>query len=68
MSAWVTLPSGSDARRDAALEELGGVLEAITCLARLIAAGPVTERERRLAAAVQLAAERAARAMRRLGG
>ena len=39
------------------------MLDAITCLARMVAAGPVTERERRLAAAVQLAAERARRAV-----
>jgi hypothetical protein len=68
MSPWVTIPSTSEARRDAAREDLRGLLEVIGCLARLIATGPVTERERRLATAVRLAAERAQRAARRLGG
>ena len=66
MSPWVTIPPASEARRDAAREDLCGTLEAISCLARLIAAGAVTERERRLAAAVRLAAERAKRAAARL--
>lgn len=68
MSPWVRLPSASDARHAAALSDLGGMLEAISCLARLIAAGAVTERERRLSAAIQLAVERAARGLRQLAG
>jgi hypothetical protein len=66
MSSWVTMPTADDARRDAAVEELGGMLEAIACLARLIAAGPVTARERRLAAAIGLAVHRARHAVRQL--
>ena len=66
MSPWVTLPRASEAQRDAAWEDLRGTLEAIACLAGMIAAGGVTERERRLAAAVHLAVERARRAMSRL--
>jgi hypothetical protein len=68
MSFWVTMPTADDARRDAAREELGGMFEAIACLARLIAAGPVTTRERRLAAAIRLAVERARYAARQLQG
>jgi hypothetical protein len=68
MSPWVRLPSASDARQAAALDDLQGMLEAIACLARLIAAGPVTERERRLSAAIHLAVERAVHATRRLAG
>jgi hypothetical protein len=68
MSPWVRLPSASDARHAAAVSDLRGTLEAIACLSRLIAAGPVTERERRLSAAIQLAVERAARATRHLAG
>lgn len=66
MSPWVTLPCASEAQRDAAWEDLRGTLEAIACLAGMIAAGGVTERERRLAAAVQFAAQRAERAVERL--
>jgi hypothetical protein len=66
MSPWVRLPPARDARRAAALGELGGMLEAISCLARMIAAGSVSARDRRLAAAMRLAVSRARRAVRRL--
>jgi len=54
------------ALRAAALTELRGLLEGIRCSAWLIARGRVTERELRLLVAIEMAAERAERALQRL--
>lgn len=62
----VSHPPGPTALRAAALEELRGVLEAIRCSAWLAIRGPLSERERRLLVAIDIAAERAERAVRRL--
>jgi len=42
------------------------MLEAIRCSVRLAARGPIGERERRLLVAIEIAAERAERAVQRL--
>ena len=66
MSPLVSIPPAPAALRAAALEELRGTLEAIRCSAWLVARGRVTERELRLLVAVEMAAERAERAVQRL--
>ncbi|MBI2074146.1 MAG: hypothetical protein HYW06_12120 [Gemmatimonadetes bacterium] len=66
MSPLVSLPPAPVALRAAALEELRGALEAIRCSAWLVARGQVTQRELRLVVAIDMAAERAERAVRRL--
>lgn len=66
MSPRVSFPAPPIALRAAALEELRGMLEAIRCSAWLAARGPITERERRLLVAIDMAVERAQQAMRRL--
>ena len=66
MSPWVSLPPSPLALRNAALEELRGMLDAIRCSVSLAARGPIGERERRLLVAIEIAAERAERAVQRL--
>ncbi len=62
----VSFPAPPLALRAAALEELRGTLEAIRCSAWLAARGTITERERRLLVAIDMAVERAEQAVRRL--
>lgn len=66
MDPRVSLAASPIALRAAALDELHGMLEAIRCSAWLAARGPITERERRLLVAIDMAVERAERAVRRL--
>ncbi len=66
MRSLVSLPPSPVALRAAALEEVRGVLDAIRCSAWLVARGRITERERRLLIAIEMAAERAERALQRL--
>lgn len=62
----MSIPPASVALRAAALDEVRGALEAIRCGAWLAARGPVRQRELRLLVAIDLAAERAERAVQRL--
>ncbi|HLB37411.1 MAG TPA: hypothetical protein VJL31_12640 [Gemmatimonadales bacterium] len=66
MSPLVSVPPVHLALRAAALEELRGALEAIRCTSWLAARGCVTARELRLLVAIDMAAERAERAIERL--
>ena len=66
MAPGVSFPSPPVALRAAALEDLRGTLDVIRCSAWLAARGPVTERERRLLVAIDMAVERAQRALRQL--
>lgn len=66
MSPRVSLPAPPIALRAAAREELLGMLDAIRCSAWLAARGPITERERRLLVAIDMAVERAEHAVHRL--
>jgi len=66
VSPLVSFPPASVALRAAALDELRGALEAIRCGAWLAARGRVTQRELRLLVAIDMAAERAERAVQRL--
>jgi hypothetical protein len=65
VSPLVSFPPAS-ALRAAALEELRGTLEAIRCSAWLAAREDIPERQRRLLVAIDMAAERAEHAVRRL--
>jgi hypothetical protein len=66
MSPLVSLPPASLALRAAALEELRGTLEAIRCSTWLAAREDIPERQRRLLVVIDMAAERAEQAVRRL--
>jgi hypothetical protein len=66
VSPLVSFPPATLALRAAALEELRGTLEAIRCSAWLAALEDIPERQRRLLVAIDLAAERAEQAVRRL--
>ena len=66
VSPLVSLAPAPEALRAAAVEELRGMLEAIRCSVSLAARGPIGERERRLLVAIEIAAERAERAVQRL--
>jgi hypothetical protein len=66
MSPLVSLPPASLALRAAALDELRGTLEVIRCTAWLAAREALPERQRRLLVAIDMAAERAEGAARRL--
>ena len=60
----VTMPPERQGLRQAAERELLAALEAIRLASRLVVDGRVGERERRLVAAIQLAAREAERAAR----
>lgn len=66
MSPLVSLPPAAAALRAAALEELAGALEAIRCSVGLAALEGISERQRGLLVAMDLAVERAEHALRRL--
>ncbi len=66
MNPPLSFPAPPIALRAAALEELRGTLEVIRCCAWLAARGPITQRERRLLVAVDMAVERGQRAVQRL--
>lgn len=66
MNPRVSFPTPPMALRTAALEDLRGTLEVIRCSAWLAARGAITERERRLLVAIDMAVEQAQQAVRRL--